>query len=59
MGSKAAGLPVYLLFVVATIVFCVAVLVVLPQLGNLWSRELRLLGQVFATFVNLELGNQG
>jgi hypothetical protein len=39
--------------------FCVAVLVVLPQLGNLWSRELRLLGQIFAAFVNLEFGKQG
>jgi len=38
--------------------YFVAVLVVLPQLGNLWSRELTLFGQVFAGLVDVELRNQ-
>jgi hypothetical protein len=57
MGSKAAGLSVCLIRSRHDCYF-VAVLVVLPHLGNLSSRELTLLGHAFAALVNVELGNQ-
>jgi hypothetical protein len=41
-----------------TAIAIVAVLVVLPHVGNLSSRELTLLGQAFVALVNVELRNQ-